>query len=272
MGVILQVLVLNPLCYSCFGILLSLYLLDPFALQSGCSAHDNNRPTGLCYTNAPGWNITNTTSFTTQQCQTGEVIKVNTVVGVSKVVVLSHTHINPAEPVTAHLPVTHVAYVALSEYSYMLPVGEFLPVIHLWTMKKGFLVSGQLGLWYFLFILACWTDFIITSKNNSYLWTHFTSLIFFFLQFKIGSSKLQRQWLFVLVWVLAASGAAYRGKMMEEMSVMMPYDAPDMDQMSEEEILACLVAETGPNFTVRLGVARIHQISFAVQTLLEHHN
>lgn len=53
---------------------------------------------------------------------------------------------------------------------------------------------------------------------------------------------------------------------------MMPYDAPDMDQMSEEEILACLVAETGPNFTVRLGVARIHQISVAVQTLLEHHN
>lgn len=38
---------------------------------------------------------------------------------------------------------------------------------------------------------------------------------------------------------------------MEEVSVRMPYEAHDMDQMSEEEILACLVAETEPKFTVR---------------------
>lgn len=40
-------------------------------------------------------------------------------------------------------------------------------------------------------------------------------------------------------------------KMMDEMSVTMCYDAHSMEQMSEEEILACLVAETGPTFTVR---------------------
>ncbi|XP_056248727.1 rab GTPase-activating protein 1-like [Seriola aureovittata] len=38
--------------------------------------------------------------------------------------------------------------------------------------------------------------------------------------------------------------------MMEEVSVMMAYDAQVMEQMSEEEILACLVDETGPKFTV----------------------
>lgn len=39
--------------------------------------------------------------------------------------------------------------------------------------------------------------------------------------------------------------------MMDELSVSMCYDAHSMEQMSEEEILACLVAETGPTFTVR---------------------
>ncbi|KAM9707411.1 rab GTPase-activating protein 1-like [Menidia menidia] len=38
--------------------------------------------------------------------------------------------------------------------------------------------------------------------------------------------------------------------MMEEMSVAMACDAQVMDQMTEEEILACLAAETGPTFTV----------------------
>ncbi|KAG7225897.1 hypothetical protein INR49_014325 [Caranx melampygus] len=50
--------------------------------------------------------------------------------------------------------------------------------------------------------------------------------------------------------------------MMEEVSVMMAYDAQVMEQMSEEEILACLVAETGPKFTVptkkaKLGESRL---------------
>lgn len=40
--------------------------------------------------------------------------------------------------------------------------------------------------------------------------------------------------------------------MMEEVSMTMPYDAHAMEQMSEEEILACLVDETGPKFEVRL--------------------
>lgn len=60
--------------------------------------------------------------------------------------------------------------------------------------------------------------------------------------------------------------------MMDEMSIMMPYDAPDMEQMSEEEILACLAAETGPNFTVRLSVAGIHQVPLAIQTPLDRNN
>lgn len=40
--------------------------------------------------------------------------------------------------------------------------------------------------------------------------------------------------------------------MMEELSVAMQYGVCDPEQMSEEEILACLVADTEPKFTVRL--------------------
>lgn len=43
---------------------------------------------------------------------------------------------------------------------------------------------------------------------------------------------------------------------MEELSVTMCYDANSMEQMSEEELLASLVDETGPTFTVRTAVAR----------------
>ena len=46
--------------------------------------------------------------------------------------------------------------------------------------------------------------------------------------------------------------------MMEEVSMMMPFDDHLMEQMTEEEILACLVDETGPKFTVRLTVAWIY--------------
>ena len=52
--------------------------------------------------------------------------------------------------------------------------------------------------------------------------------------------------------------SAYLVNMMEEMSMAMACDANFMDQMTEEEILACLVAETGPTFTVRLSAACIH--------------
>ncbi|XP_036928652.1 rab GTPase-activating protein 1-like [Acanthopagrus latus] len=50
--------------------------------------------------------------------------------------------------------------------------------------------------------------------------------------------------------------------MMEEVSVMMAYDANLVEQMSEEEILASLVEETGPKFTVptkkvKLGEGRL---------------
>uniref|UniRef100_A0A3Q3WR41 Uncharacterized protein n=1 Tax=Mola mola TaxID=94237 RepID=A0A3Q3WR41_MOLML len=47
--------------------------------------------------------------------------------------------------------------------------------------------------------------------------------------------------------------------MMEEVSVRMPYEAHDMDQMSEEEILACLVAETEPKFTVPTKKAKLKE-------------
>lgn len=40
--------------------------------------------------------------------------------------------------------------------------------------------------------------------------------------------------------------------MMEELSVTIQCDVYDAEQMSEEEILACLVADTEPEFTVRL--------------------
>lgn len=39
---------------------------------------------------------------------------------------------------------------------------------------------------------------------------------------------------------------------------MMAYDAHVMNRMSEEEILACLVAETGPKFKVRHTAALIY--------------
>lgn len=66
--------------------------------------------------------------------------------------------------------------------------------------------------------------------------------------------------MFVFVKVQAAPEAADLGKMMEEMSVPMHYDAQDMDLMSEEEILACLVDETDSKFTVRLAVASIGSV------------
>ena len=42
---------------------------------------------------------------------------------------------------------------------------------------------------------------------------------------------------------------------------MMAYDAQVMEQMSEEEILACLVEESGPKFTVRLTVAGMYSVT-----------
>lgn len=68
------------------------------------------------------------------------------------------------------------------------------------------------------------------------------------------------------VSVRSSWGIAYLSKMMEEVSTMMAYDAHVVDQMSEDEILACLVAETGPTFTVRITVLWIHLIIL----LLEH--
>uniref|UniRef100_A0A4W6E6B7 RAB GTPase activating protein 1-like 2 n=1 Tax=Lates calcarifer TaxID=8187 RepID=A0A4W6E6B7_LATCA len=47
--------------------------------------------------------------------------------------------------------------------------------------------------------------------------------------------------------------------MMEEVSTMMAYDAQVMEQMSEEEILACLVAETEPKFTVPTKKAKLKE-------------
>lgn len=71
---------------------------------------------------------------------------------------------------------------------------------------------------------------------------------------EIGRFNLQRLRLFGFVSASAAPGAANPGKMMEEVSVMMAYDANLVEQMSEEEILASLVEETGPKFTVRFTV------------------
>lgn len=53
---------------------------------------------------------------------------------------------------------------------------------------------------------------------------------------------------------------------------MMAYDAQVMEQMSEEEILACLVAETEPKFTVRLTVAWITSSIQDFSLLLEHYS
>ncbi|KAM6917826.1 rab GTPase-activating protein 1-like [Lycodopsis pacificus] len=45
--------------------------------------------------------------------------------------------------------------------------------------------------------------------------------------------------------------------MMEEVSTIMAYDAHVMEQMSEDEILACLVGETGPIFTIPAAEAKL---------------
>ncbi|XP_070835719.1 rab GTPase-activating protein 1-like [Chaetodon trifascialis] len=47
--------------------------------------------------------------------------------------------------------------------------------------------------------------------------------------------------------------------MMEEVSVMMAHDAQLMEEMSEEEILACLVDETEPQFTVPTKKAKLRE-------------
>ncbi|XP_053191558.1 rab GTPase-activating protein 1-like [Scomber japonicus] len=47
--------------------------------------------------------------------------------------------------------------------------------------------------------------------------------------------------------------------MMEEVSMMTAYDEHVVDQMSEEEILACLVAETEPTFTVPTKKAKLRE-------------
>uniref|UniRef100_A0A3P8T617 RAB GTPase activating protein 1-like 2 n=1 Tax=Amphiprion percula TaxID=161767 RepID=A0A3P8T617_AMPPE len=47
--------------------------------------------------------------------------------------------------------------------------------------------------------------------------------------------------------------------MMEEMSMAMPYDVHAFDQMSEEEILACLVAEAEPKNTVPTKKAKLKE-------------
>lgn len=61
---------------------------------------------------------------------------------------------------------------------------------------------------------------------------------------------MQKLWLFTSDWVEAALVAAYLDKMMEEVSMVNAYDAHAIEQMSEEEIFACLESETGPKFTV----------------------
>ncbi|KAM9777220.1 rab GTPase-activating protein 1-like [Neosynchiropus ocellatus] len=47
--------------------------------------------------------------------------------------------------------------------------------------------------------------------------------------------------------------------MMEEVSVMMAFDAQLVEQMSEEEILACLVEEPGPTFSVPSKKAKLKE-------------
>lgn len=47
------------------------------------------------------------------------------------------------------------------------------------------------------------------------------------------------------------SGRTFLAEMMEEMAMVTACDARAIEEMSEEEILACLVAETEPTFTVR---------------------
>ncbi len=49
--------------------------------------------------------------------------------------------------------------------------------------------------------------------------------------------------------------------MMEDVSAMMAYDAKLMEQMTEEEILASLVDDVEPKFTVRLIVSWMHYIT-----------
>lgn len=66
----------------------------------------------------------------------------------------------------------------------------------------------------------------------------------------------------------AAPTAAYQDSMMEEVSMAMAYDAHAIDQMSEEEILACLVAETEPKFTVRLSRVIVLSVFSNVRQLL----
>ncbi|XP_060939017.1 rab GTPase-activating protein 1-like [Limanda limanda] len=57
--------------------------------------------------------------------------------------------------------------------------------------------------------------------------------------------------------------------MMEEVSTMMAYDAEFMEQMSEDEILACLVEETGPKFTVPTKKAKLRESRLQLMEAVE---
>lgn len=134
--------------------------------------------------------------------------------------------------------------------------------------------------WYFLFVLTCWTDFLPTSLQVKTRRLHLSELTFHlwyaqeiptgcpdtltgFPWFEIGRFSLWSGWFFASVWELAAPGAADLGRMMEEVSVMMAYDAQYMEKMSEEEIFACLADDTGPQITVRFTVMSIKTTSTA---------
>ncbi|XP_062254156.1 rab GTPase-activating protein 1-like [Platichthys flesus] len=57
--------------------------------------------------------------------------------------------------------------------------------------------------------------------------------------------------------------------MMEEVSTMMAYDAKFMEQMSEDEILACLVEETEPKFTVPTKKAKLRESRLQLMEAVE---
>ncbi|XP_068195325.1 rab GTPase-activating protein 1-like isoform X1 [Antennarius striatus] len=61
--------------------------------------------------------------------------------------------------------------------------------------------------------------------------------------------------------------ASVLDNMMEEVSDMMAYDSSAMEKMSEEEILACLVSETGPGLTIP--PRKAHQTEIRLQIMVD---
>lgn len=169
--------------------------------------------------------------------------------------IYTHTHTPPADSVCESVArVYHRSECVCPSPAGGLP--ELMPT-HLWTSQEikevFFPAPGEGGLW--TFPVCCphagpaaasppAGDVSLSSGGAGHAVSALRLGVLLFIYFFLCLFSHS-------VWSQCLEPQCVRAKMMDELSVTMCYDAHSMEQMSEEEILACLVAETGPTFTVR---------------------